>query len=168
MTTNSGAPPFRTDISLDPKETWVVATFDHYLVIPIDAEEKLFYTEIIFRINLIIRQPKTLSLTPDMTFDVDVAGGRIKKANGDIESWRLVPRRYSPQPEHSYLMMVEPLNAGGLYNIQEMWDLSSGKAVPDSEGLSCRDGSGRQVICGQPTHAAIDYLQSALPVDSSK
>jgi hypothetical protein len=159
------------DIARDPKDIWVVATFDHFLVIPIDSDEKLIYTEMSFKINQVIRQPHTSSLTTGGSFEVDEAGGSIKKANGDTEAWRLIPHEYHPRPGHTYLMQIgEQYNEGkgGLYFIESRWDLSTGKAVPDMNSLTCRDCSGNPAICGQTKEDAVSYLQSVLPVDSTK
>jgi len=169
--TGTPGPPMISDVSLDPWDIWVIATFDHYLVIPIDSDSKLIYTEINFKINQVIRQPHASSLSPGMSFDVDEDGGCIKKANGEIVSWWVSSSQYSPQPGHTYLMVIRPQNnngKGALYGIGERWDLSTGKAVPDSDSLSCQDNSGHHVICGETTQEAISYLQSVLPIDSSK
>lgn len=171
IVSESGGPPRSSDVSLDPKQIWVVAMFDHFLVLPIDSDYKLFYTEMNFKISQVIRQPHTSSLTPGMTFDVDDEGGRIKTPNGDVETWRVIPDQYSPQPGHTYLMMIEPQSnsgKGNLYYIAERWDVSTGKAVPDMNSLSCQDNSGHPVICGQTTQDAIVYLQSVLPIDDPK
>ncbi len=39
--TGTPGPPMISDVSLDPRDIWVIATFDHYLVIPIDSDSKL-------------------------------------------------------------------------------------------------------------------------------
>jgi hypothetical protein len=128
---------------LDPKEIWVVATFDHFLVIPIDPEFNLFYTEMSFKIDRVIHQPSTSSLVPDMLVDMEDAGGQIRKPNGEVETWRIGPHQYYPQPGHTYLMMIgyyggDDNSRGNLYYFGERWDVSTGAAVPDSyAALAC-------------------------------
>ena len=149
----------------DPKAIWVVATFDHFLVIPIDPGFNLFYTEMDFDIDQVVRQPSTSLLAPGMAFDVAKKGGRIKKPDGTIEAWRLWPERYQAQPAHVYLMEIGPLSAGGLYYISAQWDMSSGRAVPDDPTLTW---SSRQAIDGRTQSEIIKYFQSIYPTDSAK
>ncbi len=100
--TYSGPAPAYAEL-VSQRDIWVVAKFVHSLVIPIDPDYKLLYTEMSFQIDQVVRQPSTSSLSNGMSFVVDDEGGRIKKPNGDIESWHIGPTKYYPQPEHTYL-----------------------------------------------------------------
>jgi hypothetical protein len=159
----SGGTPPVVELFLTPEEAWVIVTFDHFLVVPIDPDFQLLYTEINFRINQVVYQPSSSSLTPGMSIDMDFEGGRIKKPNGDIVSWLLTPNKYYFQPGHTYLMQIEgPSHPGGVYYCQERWDVSTGIAVPDTEDLVSFALSGTSKISGKTTQEAIAYLQSVL------
>ncbi|HEY2913937.1 MAG TPA: hypothetical protein VGK21_11300 [Candidatus Angelobacter sp.] len=153
--------PSVIEIPVQPDATWVVATFDHYLVESIDPNFKLLYTEMSFKINEIIKQSTPL-FSPGMSLDVDVEGGSAKTPQGDVISWHVTPRRYFVQPGHTYIMEVRPNQAGQFYYISKAWDVSSGRVVPDHNDEVSRAAEGRSKLNGLPTRDAIAYIQSAL------
>jgi hypothetical protein len=151
------------ELTLDPNDTWVIATFDHFLVVSVDPDFQLLYTEMNFKINQVVHQPSSSSLAPGMSFDMDIEGGKIKKANGDIVSWHIFDSsRYFVQPGHTYLMQIGSMGLEGLYYVGERWDVSTGKAVPDTDDLVGYALSGSSIISGRTTREAIAYLQSVL------
>lgn len=162
MHRNDGPPPSQ-ELSFDPKETWVIAAFDHFLVISVDSDLQLLYTEINFKISQVVHQPGSALLAPGMSFDMDIEGGRIKKANGNIVSWHIVDSdRLFVRPGHAYLMHIEPRDTKGLYFVGEQWDVSTGKAVPETDELVMCARSGSSKISGKSTREAIAYLQAGL------
>lgn len=166
-TAMTGGPPSLNEVTAHPDSVWVVANFDHYLVEPIDPDLKLLYTEMSFRVNEIIKQPKALFI-PGASFDVDVEGGSIKTPQGDVISWHIAPHRYFVQPGHLYIMEIRPLEAGQLYFIVKVWDVSSGKVAVDHADEASRAAEGRSKLNGMTTQDAISYLKSVLASDSSK
>jgi hypothetical protein len=153
----------------DPNEIWVIATFDHFLVVPIDPDFQLLYTEINFRIDQVIHQPRTSSLTHGMSFDIIFNGGRIKKPNGEIVSWLLSPSRHSFQPGHTYLLqIIGPSCVNGVCYTGDRWDVSTGIAVPETDYLIGFALSGASRISGKTTQEAIAYMQSAFSTGSSQ
>jgi len=147
-----------------PNDIWVVATFDHFHVIPIDPDFKLFYTEMSFTIREVVNQPASSSLAAGGLFDVDEQGGRIKKSDGSVEMWLVSPKDYFVQPGHTYLMLIHARDEGNLYTIHEQWDVSTGIAVPDSGNLCFSDSSPGcpSKISGKATQDAIASLRAAL------
>lgn len=67
--------PMRLDLVPDPQATWVVAKFEGYTVVPVDPDSLVMYTEMHFRVERVIQQPKSMSLGPNETIDVDLIGG---------------------------------------------------------------------------------------------
>ena len=157
---------------LDAQEIWVIATFDHFKIIPIDPDFNLFYTEMSFKINQVIHQPPTSSISPGMLFDMEDEGGQIRKPNGEIETWRIEPCKYYPQPSHTYLMHIAPGSAdtGDLYWFGERWDVSTDKAIPDSYDAVIPTSTVNVIskINGMTTKNAISYLKSEFSINSSK
>jgi hypothetical protein len=163
----TGGPPSLNEVADNPDSVWVVASLDHYLVQPADQDFKLLYTEMSFRVNQIIKQPKAL-FTPGMFFDVDIEGGSIKTPHGDIVSWHISPRRFFVQPGHTYIMEIRPLEVGQLYFIGKIWDVSSGKVVADHADEVSRAAQGHSKLNGMATQDAVSYLQSVLASGSLK
>ena len=163
----TGGPPSLNEVADNPGSVWVVASFDHYLVEPVDQDFKLLYTEMSFRVNQIIKQPKALFI-PGMFFDVDVEGGSIKTPHGDIVSWRISPRRFFMQPGHTYIMEIRALEVGQLYFVGKIWDVSSGKVVADHADEASRAAEGHSKLNGMATQDAVSYLQSVLTSGSLK
>lgn len=160
--------PTSRELNLDPDEIWVIARFDHFRVVSIDPDFQLLYTEMTFKITRVVYQPKASSVAPGMSFETEVDGGRIKKPNGDIVTWRLKPDRYSVQPGHSYLMQINRAHDGSLVFGFGQWDVSTGRAVPDAANLIGYAQDGSSKISGKTAEEAIAYLQSALSASSSK
>ncbi len=146
-----GVPPF-LEIAPQPEALWLIATFDHYLVVSIDPDYQLLYTEVSFKVEQVIRNSKTVSFSPGMMFDVDIMGGRVKTPNGDLVSRLLVPQARSPQPGRNYLIKILPAGAGS-WLFQQRWDISSGKVAEHNSVLS-----------GKTTSEAVSYLELVLPI----
>jgi len=161
-------PPSVNEVGVNPDAVWVIATFDHFSVESIDPDFNLLYTEMNFKVDEVIRQPKTVSLSSGMSFDVDIAGGRIKTPKGDIVAWQVTPRRYFVQPKHTYLMQVLPQAEGKLYVIAKKWDVSTGKVIPDQSDEISRAAGGHSKLNGVSVQDAVSYIQSVLPPDSSQ
>ncbi len=166
-TAMTGGPPSLNEVAAHPDSVWVVVSFDHYLVEPIDPDFRLLYTEMSFKVKEIIKQPKALFI-PGASFDIDIEGGSIKTPQGDVISWHISPQRYFVQPGHVYIMEVRPREAGQLYFIVKVWDVSSGKVVVDHGDEVSRAAEGRSKLNGMTTQDAVSYLKSVLASDSSK
>lgn len=157
-----------------PGSIWVIATFDHFQVIPITPKDQtsvtdlMLYTEISFKIEQVIRQPKTSSLQAGSFFDVDIEGGRAKTLGGEVLSQRVFPDKYSVKPGGTYLMQLLPARSGKFYIINSDWDVTTGQVVPHDVGEVYRAENGLSKLNGMPLSAVPAYLNSVLPADTSK
>jgi hypothetical protein len=118
--------PMRLDIVPDPQAIWVVAKFEGYTVVPVDPDYLVMYTEMHFRVERVIQQPKSMSLGLNEAIDVDLIGGRIKTPSGELKSFEVSPRPYSVQPGNTYLMDLTYFNEDSAYGLRLFWKVENG------------------------------------------
>ncbi len=165
---------FDPEISTIAGSIWILAQFDHYLVIPVtpdaqvSASDLMLYTEITFKINQIIWQPKGSLLKEGEYFDVDFEGGSAKTLQGEVLLQRIGSEKYFVQPEHSYLLQIVPSPVGNLFYINKQWDITSGKAVPDCPGEVMRASHGRSKLSDMPVSDIPEYVRSSISTEVEK
>jgi hypothetical protein len=152
------------EVKTVPNSSWVIATFDHFLVIPISGDDMLLYTEMHFDITELVQKPKSGTLVDGGSFDVDLVGGRIKASDGSIHSLGVSPQQYFVQPGHTYLLQLTPAPSGNFYFINKQWDVSSGKVVPDRSDEVRRASKGLSKLDGMPLSKVSTYIRSVVPV----
>jgi hypothetical protein len=118
--------PMRLDLVPDPQATWVVAKFEGYTVVPVDPDSLVMYTEMHFRVERVIQQPKSMSLGLNEAIDVDLVGGTIKTPSGELKSFNVSPRPYSVQPGNTYLMDLKYFDEDSAYNLRRFWKVENG------------------------------------------
>jgi hypothetical protein len=150
-----------------PNGIWVIAKFESSHVFTADAENRLIYTEMNFQINQVVRQPSSVSLKPGDDLDTEQSGGRVKKPDGTIVSFLLEPERHSVQPGRTYLLAGRFDGTTHYLTIDRIWDITSGSVVPITRDEINRTAKGESKLAGLHTDQAVQYLNSALPVDPS-
>ncbi|NNN22390.1 MAG: hypothetical protein HKL80_10375 [Acidimicrobiales bacterium] len=162
------------EISTNAGSIWVLAQCDHYRVIPItpdaqvSASDLMLYTEIIFKINQILWQPKVSLLKEGEYFDAEFEGGSAKTLQGEVLLQRIGSEKYFVQPEHSYLLQIVPSPVGNFYYINKQWDITSGKAVPDCLGEVMRASHGRSKLNEMPISDIPEYVSSSIAKEVEK
>lgn len=121
MTTN--------DVAKDPSGIWVVASFDRYLVIPVDEKYRTMYTEMRFTVKRVVLQPKQSMVRVGNTVDVDIKGGRIKDPSGQLRTFDLSPKRVYVEPGNTYLLKIKEMPEGHSFQIIEHWKVADGRLV---------------------------------------
>ena len=161
-----------THIETDPEfpdskdSAWVIATFESFRVYAVDPEKQLLYTEMSFRVEDVIKQSASLSLSAGSIVDSDILGGRIKSTRSEIVTFHLSPRKYYFQPGHKYLLHLSHQMPGEFYWADKRWDVTSGKVQPDDALEVHRNAIGKSSITGMSVPEVINYLPSVLPDDS--
>jgi hypothetical protein len=175
-----GSPIARYSDVLDPEistiagSIWAIAQFDHYRVIPItpddqvSASDLMLYTEITFKVNQVIWQPKASSLKEGDNFDIDFEGGSAKTYKGEVLSQRIGSEKYFVQPEHLYLLQIVPSPEGSFYYINKQWDITSGKAIPDCTEEATRASHGRSKLSEMPVSDIPEYVNSVISTEVEK
>jgi hypothetical protein len=153
-------------LSGPPQAIWEIAKFESFHVVAADQQYRLIYTEINFGVTQVLRQPSSLSLGPGAMLDSEVTGGRIKKPDGTITSFRLFPERHSYRPGGTYLPQGTYDPATQYFDVYKRWDLSSGKVVPGTLSEIDRAAKGKSKLSGLTIAEAVHYLDSSLPTDS--
>ena len=162
------------EISTNAGSIWVLAQFDHYRVIPItpdtqaSASDLMLYTEIAFKINQILWQPKVRLLKEGEYFDAEFEGGSAKTLQGEVLLQRIGSEKYFVQPKHSYLLQIVPSSMGTFYYIKKQWDITSGKAVPDCPGEVIRASHGRSRLKEMPVSDIPEYVRSSISAEVEK
>lgn len=152
-----------TELSGPPQAVWVIARFDSFHVFAADQQYRLIYTEVNFRVTHVLRQPPSLSFAPGAVLDSEVTGGRIKKPDGKIASFRVFPEGHSYRPGGTYLLLGTYDPATQYFRLYNWWDLSSGRVVPGTLVEIDRVAKGKSKLIGLTIAGAVQYLDSALP-----
>jgi hypothetical protein len=145
---------------------WVIATFESFHVYAVDPDDQLLYTEMNFRLEDVVKQSASLSLSAGMLVDADIPGGRVKTTKGDIVSSQITPQQYFLQLGHKYLLHLSHQESGGFFWADKRWDLTSGKVQPDDVLEIHRNAIGKSSIAGMSVAELLNYLPSVLPEDS--
>jgi hypothetical protein len=151
------------ELSAPAHAIWVIAKFESFHVFALDPQYRLIHTEINLRVTQIVKQPSSLSLAVGSLLDCDIIGGRIKKPDGSVASFSVLPSRHSYQPGGTYLMVVTYDPSTEYFDMDNWWDLSSGKVVPGTLVEIGRAAKGNSKLNGLTTVQAVQYLDSVLP-----
>lgn len=155
------------ELSAPPHAIWVIAKFESFHVFAADPQYRLIYTEINFRVTQVLRQPSSLSFAAGTVLDYDISGGRIKRPSGSIASFRVSPERHSYQPGGTYIIQGTYDATTEYFDLYNWWDVSSGKVVPGTLVEVDRAAKGKSKLSGLTTAQAVEYLDSALPMESN-
>ncbi|HLJ88663.1 MAG TPA: hypothetical protein VKZ53_17720 [Candidatus Angelobacter sp.] len=150
-----------------PNGVWVIAKFESFHVFTADAESRLIYTEMNYRVNQVVRQPSPMSLKTGDVLDAQRAGGRMKRADGAIVSFLVEPERHSVQPGRTYLLAGRFDGTTHYFTIDKIWDVTSDKVVPITRDEINRAARGESKLAALSTDQAVQYLNSVLPLGSS-
>ena len=151
------------ELSAPAHAVWVIVRFESFHVFALDPQYRLIHTEINFRVSQILRQPSSASFVAGSLFDYDIIGGRIKKTDGSIASFSVLPEQHCYQPGGTYLMVGTYDPATEYFDMDNWWDLSSGKVVPGTLAEIDRTAKGNSKLSGLTTAQAVQYLDSVLP-----
>jgi hypothetical protein len=142
---------------------WLIATFFSFHVFAADADYRLIYTEMNFRVENVIKQPSYSTITNGSVVDVDIPGGRIRTPSGTIKELLLSPRRYFFQSDHKYLMLlVYDENAKFFRADERRWDVTSGIVQPDNIVEKRRSKEGTSLIDGMSVPDLLRFLPTVL------
>jgi len=153
----------RPEFEIQPGDFWVIAKFVSFRIFQTDSESRKIYTEEVFNISHIFRQPPNSKLIDGSTIEADIPGGRIKLPSGKIlTSVDLRPAPYSLKPEHTYLIQFTYNSAGHFFSPGQYWDVTSGRVAfrgPD-------DSSTHSSIAGLGLDDLIVRMATRLPPKS--
>jgi hypothetical protein len=148
-----------------PGDFWVIAKFVSFKIFQTDPGSRKIYTEEVFNISHVFRQPPNSKLIDGSTIEVDVPGGRIKLPSGKIlTSAGFQPERYSLKPGHTYLMQFTYDSPGHFFSSGQYWDVTSGRI----EFRGPEDSSAHPSIAGLGLDELIAKMATNLPPESQE
>lgn len=152
-------PEFETQ----PGDFWVIAKFVSFKVFQTDPGSRKIYTEEVFHISHVFRQPANSKLIDGSTIEDDIPGGRIKLPSGKIlTSVVFQPQLYSLKPGHTYLIQFFYDRPGHRFFSGQYWDVTSGRAKLDSPA----DSSAHSSVVGLTLDELIARMTTDLPPES--
>jgi hypothetical protein len=152
----------------EPGATWAIATFEAFHAFAIDPDFQRIYTEMNFRVDVVLKTPSGLSLSTGSVVDVGISGGRIKSPNGEISSFLMQPAPHYYQLGHKYLVQFLYHAQGDFFSSGARWDVSSGTVQPDDDREIARASIGKSTIVGMSLADLVRYLPSVLPEELKK
>jgi hypothetical protein len=104
----------------------LTATFSAHRSV-LSASEKSIYTEITMRVQQVFEDKTGSShLAPHKDITLMLNGGTVALRSGRILSDSVKPCELSPQPERSYLLVLQHQKEGDWYELIEDWDITDG------------------------------------------
>jgi hypothetical protein len=157
------------EFSVRTGDVWVIATFTSVRVLPTDSDFKTLYSELSFRLDHIFRSPDSLYLKEGSTVDVDIPGGRLKIAGGQIiTSGDLRPQRYSLEPGHNYLIQLLHEQDGEFFYPGQYWDITSGRVKLAHSAIEAQPLYVNSSIAGMTVSDLIQKFPSILQNASTR
>ena len=138
--------PTDPEIPTFPNRAVVIGTFKTSRSL-LSASGLSVYTEVQFQVDTVFDKGPALVLS-GTTVTVALAGGTVRKSDGQIISFLTQPRAYSIQPNGTYLAILNYKNNGQFYTLDKTWDLSDGITRPNSSLEKDRADRGQSTLVG--------------------
>jgi len=145
--------------------TWAIVLFEDFHVYAASEDSKAVYTEMNFRIEQIFRNNAAVPSKVGDLIDVGIAGGRLTRKNGVLNTTPVTPEKKYFIPGHRYLVAFSPVGDGS-FQILKRWDVSDGTVRIDDEREARRAARFGSKLDGIPLSAVSATLNRELPDQS--
>lgn len=148
-------------MEVPPSPIVVVGRFTRF-VTRLSAIRKSLYTEVHMDVEQVL-QDKAGGLAPGKVVTVILGGGSLQMPDGkvvrrDVEQ----ERQFGIQPGHRYVLFLSRQQEADFYTYDKSWELTNGKAVPNSPDDAVRAGKGTSRFAGMPEASFVDAMRSAV------
>jgi hypothetical protein len=144
-----------------PNRAVLIATFSEYRSV-LTASGHEIYTEAKFRVGNVF-QDTAGHAVPHSDITILVRGGTVNTNDGKTISYLTDPRKFSIQPQRTYLLVLGYHIDGDFYKIDRSWDVSDGMVRVNSEVEQKRVQEGRSTLVGLTTEQLIRSLGERFP-----
>jgi len=142
-----GCGMFKTEIPPARNRVILTGTFTRHQSV-LSASEFSLYSEVTIHVDGVYEDRGVSGAFPDKDITVIIGGGTVTLASGRVLTHDTQPIRFSLQPDHKYLLVLEYYRAGEFYLVMDDWDISDGTVRPNTRPGEYRAQHGLSALSG--------------------
>ena len=137
----------RSDIEPFENRVILTGTFTKHQSV-LSVSEFSLYSEVTIHVDRVFEDQSGSGAFPNKDITILISGGTVTLASGRVLTHDTQPIRFSLQPDHKYLLVLEYYRAGEFYGVMNDWDISDGVVRPNTRPGEYRAQHGLSALSG--------------------